>query len=113
MMPFLFFMNLREKVDAFLQLPPHMLGTNCFKTALRLQRDHSGGEIIWVGDVGETLGMGTAIVGHYYYIPPNALDTDFCLNQADTGYDQYPQLTVEEAREIGTSEEGGVFQEII
>lgn len=42
------------------------------------------------------------LVLHYYYIPPGALPTDKAQNVSDTGFTEYPELTVAQVQNLGT-----------
>ncbi|MBN2368288.1 hypothetical protein JXC34_04670, partial [Candidatus Woesearchaeota archaeon] len=47
--------------------------------------------------VSEFIGKNNALVGHFYYVPPEASPEDKALNQKDKGFGQYPELSCEEA----------------
>lgn len=99
-------MMLKEKILPFLELEDEALGTDCLGSASGIQARYDGdGHVYWVGDIGKHVGMRNALVGHYYYIPPGAKDTDLALNQADAGYPEFPPLTVGEVKQIGSCED--------
>ncbi len=95
-------MLLKDKITRFLGIDENKLGTGCYPSAnaINLSYDEKA-EVFWVGDVGEHFGMGYAMVGHFYVIPPGAEDTDMALNHEDAGYGEYPALTVCEVRMLG------------
>ena len=96
-------MQLKEKINRFLEIDDNELGLQCYPSAIEINDILYGGNaaIYWVGDVGEHFGMGEAMVGHFYVIPPGAEDTDMALNHADAGFGEFPALTVGEVRMLG------------
>lgn len=83
-------------------LDPHGFYTNstkkrnCIPEAEELMRKNNyNGTIFWVYKIGEVN------VNHAYYIPDLSKVDELALNQADNGFEGFPQLTVQQVLKYG------------
>lgn len=105
------FDRLREKFVGSRSAFENNMGGQCLQKALELYDSHRGGSLWWVGNLGK-VGLDFGL-HHTYFVPPKAKDSDRALNQADSGFPQYPALTVGEVKSIGQKQDINTVRGIV
>lgn len=103
--------NAVEKTIEFSKQTDEKRGEGCLLNALALYDKEQGGQIFWVGNLKE---YGYDFnVSHAYFVPPDSKGDSVALNQADSGFDQYPPFTYDELKSVGKPEDVNKLRETI
>lgn len=100
---------LRQRILEYRTLFENNRGNSCHIEGLQLYQQYGGGLLCWVSGLSK-IGLDNVSIGHLYFFPPDASDTDSALNVSDNGFHQYPPLSKREALEIGEPKDPVTFQ---